>query len=176
MQAQVEAGTYRFDYLPETAPIREGTWRVERIPAVMLDRRVDVGDVSPDDARALVDALNCGAQGVQCDFDDGFCPAWRNVLLGIHNIAQAARGALSYPDPDTGRAVGIGAKSGVMMLRPRAWCMTEMHLQVNGRAVPGPLVDFGYVRVRRVAVGVGTPWNWCVYVTCPPHLSFCSRR
>ena len=28
----------------------------------MLDRRVDVGDVSPDDAKAVVDALNCGAQ------------------------------------------------------------------------------------------------------------------
>ena len=121
----------------------KGAWEVERIPPVLLDRRVDVGDVSPDDARALVSALNSGAQGIQCDFDDGFCPTWRNVLLGIHNISQASRGALSYPDPATAQAVGIGATPGVMMLRPRAWCMTEMHLHVNGRAVPGPLVDFG---------------------------------
>ncbi len=121
----------------------QGVWEVERIPSVLLDRRVDVGDVSPDDARALVSALNSGAQGVQCDFDDGFCPTWRNVLLGIHNISQASRGALSYPDSATAQAVGIGAAPGVMMLRPRSWCMTEMHLHVNGRAVPGPLVDFG---------------------------------
>ena len=66
VQAQVEAGTYRFDFLPETAHVRRGSWRVEPIPAVMLDRRVDVGDVSPDDARSLVDALNCGAQARPC--------------------------------------------------------------------------------------------------------------
>lgn len=40
----------------------QGDWKVEPIPEIMLDRRVDVGDVSPDDAKALVDALNCGAQ------------------------------------------------------------------------------------------------------------------
>lgn len=109
----------------------------------MLDRRVDVGDVSPDDARSLVLALNSGAQGIQCDFDDGFCPAWRNVLQGIYNISRASRGTLSFSDEKMGKVVGIGSKPGVMMLRPRAWCMTEMHLHVNGRAVPGPLVDFG---------------------------------
>lgn len=96
VQAQVEAGTYTFDFLPETAHIRQvrsrsmdettlhswsqiftthtriyihththpaqGDWRVHPIPPVMLDRRVDVGDVSPDDAKSLVEALNCGAQ------------------------------------------------------------------------------------------------------------------
>lgn len=40
----------------------QGAWRVAPIPPVMLDRRVDVGDVSPDDAKSLVEALNCGAQ------------------------------------------------------------------------------------------------------------------
>ncbi len=38
-------------------------------------------------------------QGVQCDFDDGFCPSWRNVLLAVHNIALASRGELAYPHP-----------------------------------------------------------------------------
>lgn len=112
------------------------------IPPVMLDRRVDVGDVSPDDAKSLVEALNCGAQvgsrinvhssprdailfllrmiidphrqipfihilqGIQCDFDDGFCPAWRNVLLAVHNIALASRGELAYPG-----AVRLSVKS-----------------------------------------------------------------
>lgn len=82
-------------------------------------------------------------QGIQCDFDDGFCPSWRNVLQGIYNISLASRDALTYIDPSSGRTVGIGAKHGVMMLRPRAWCMTEIHLRINGRAVPGPLVDYG---------------------------------
>lgn len=57
---------------------------------------------------------------------------------------------LSPPPRQTGRSVRVKppGQTGVMMLRPRAWCMTEFHLHVNGRAVPGPLVDFGWVRRR----------------------------
>lgn len=54
---------------------------------------------------------------------------------------------LSFSTQQTGRSVRVKppGQTGVMMLRPRAWCMTEFHLHVNGRAVPGPLVDFGCV-------------------------------
>jgi malate synthase len=83
-----------------------------------------------------------GLQAVQCDFDDGFCPSWRNVLRAIFNLSQASRTALTYRDVG-GRSVGLGPKPAVMMLRPRAWNMAEVHLHVNGRAVPGPLFDFG---------------------------------
>lgn len=69
----------------------------------------------------------------------------------------------------TGRRVRVKppGQTGVMMLRPRAWCMTEFHLHVNGRAVPGPLVDFGCVRAfaclrRRELEGGG------VVVCLPP--------
>ena len=153
--------------------------------------------------------LTTSQQGIQCDFDDGFCPAWRNVLLAVHNIALASRGELSYTDAvrvnpvqsntspptntppkkqstttqrhhrpydqsinqsntqATGRTVRVKppGETGVMMLRPRAWCMTEFHLHVNGRAVPGPLVDFGCVRGRargRVSMCVFV----CVCVMC----------
>jgi hypothetical protein len=40
----------------------QGPWVVEPLPEVLKDRRVDVGDVSPDDEVALVNALNSGAQ------------------------------------------------------------------------------------------------------------------
>lgn len=40
----------------------QGDWKVAPLPTRMQDRRVDVGDVSPDDALALVLALNSGAQ------------------------------------------------------------------------------------------------------------------
>lgn len=42
------------------------------------------------------------AQGIQCDFDDGFCPTWRNVLLAVHNITLASRGELAYTDATVG--------------------------------------------------------------------------
>ena len=34
-------------------------------------------------------------------------------------------------------------KGPVMMLRPRAWNMTEYNVLVNGQASPAPLIDFG---------------------------------
>ena len=82
-------------------------------------------------------------QGVQCDFDDGFCPSWRNVLMAIHNITLASRGELGSGSGSDSRKGAAKLQQAIMMLRPRAWNMTEMHLHVNGKAVPGPLVDFG---------------------------------
>lgn len=43
-------------------------------------------------------------QGVQCDFDDGFCPTYRNVLQAVHNITLAATGSLTATQPN-GRTV-----------------------------------------------------------------------
>lgn len=40
----------------------QGSWQVAPLPPRMQDRRVDVGDVSPDDALSMVLALNSGAQ------------------------------------------------------------------------------------------------------------------
>jgi len=31
----------------------------------------------------------------------------------------------------------------ILMLRPRAWNMTEHNITVSGKPAPGPLVDFG---------------------------------
>lgn len=42
-----------------------------------------------------------------------------------------------------GGQVRMVSDPGVMMLRPRAWNMVESHVFVNGKAVPGPLFDFG---------------------------------
>ncbi|CEM35133.1 unnamed protein product [Vitrella brassicaformis CCMP3155] len=83
-----------------------------------------------------------GAQGVQVDFDDGFCPSWRNVLIGHLNVANAARGQLPGDQEGHTRAATDGTST-VMMVRPRAWNMIEANVMVNGRRVSGALFGFG---------------------------------
>jgi malate synthase A len=110
-------------------------WRIRPLPPRLRRRHIDLGDVSPADTAHLVASLGCsGADGVQVDFDDGHCPTWHNQLLGWHNIRLAVSGDLPGCPPL--------ADAPVLMLRPRAWNMTEQRVVVGGRAAPGPLVDF----------------------------------
>lgn len=57
----------RPQFRPETRAIRDdASWRVDPVPHVLRDRRVDIGDVSPADRELLLHALNSGAQVQSC--------------------------------------------------------------------------------------------------------------
>ncbi|CAG2053607.1 unnamed protein product [Timema podura] len=87
-----------------------GDWKVAPLPRRLLNRHLDLGDVSPSNQEHFTKALNADVQGVQVDFDDGHCPTWRNQISGLHNVYRAVHGLLPG---------------------------------VNGKEVPGPLLDFG---------------------------------
>ncbi|KAE8999620.1 hypothetical protein PR001_g17798 [Phytophthora rubi] len=124
-------------FLEETQAIREDeTWRIDPQPRALMDRRVDIGDVSPANRELLLRALNSGAQGVQVDFDDGHCPTWNNTIKGHFNVLQAARGLLEVSGQQ------VVENPALLVIRPRAWNMDESHMLVNGRVVPGALFDF----------------------------------
>ncbi|KAG7384179.1 hypothetical protein PHYPSEUDO_002867 [Phytophthora pseudosyringae] len=107
-------------FLEETRAVREDeTWRVDPQPEALMDRRVDIGDVSPANPEFLLRALNSGAQGVQVDFDDGHCPTWNNTIRGHFNVLQAARGLLEVSRET------IVANAALLVVRPRAWNMDE---------------------------------------------------
>uniref|UniRef100_A0AAV1UDI4 malate synthase n=1 Tax=Peronospora matthiolae TaxID=2874970 RepID=A0AAV1UDI4_9STRA len=125
-------------FLEETRLIRQDeTWQIDAQVEELLDRRVDIGDVSPADGDLLLQALNSGAQGVQVDFDDGHCPTWYNTIQGHFNVMQAARGVLDVSGKTTVENAAL------LVVRPRAWNMDESHMIVNGHVVPGALFDFG---------------------------------
>lgn len=126
----------------ETAWIRQDlAWKVDPIPEVLLDRRVDIGDVSPAETEFLIQALNSGAQGIQLDFDDGHCPNWRNQLKGHWNLFHAVRNQLKcYTSSGD---LSISSAPALILVRPRTWNMDEMNMIVNGKAIPGALFDFG---------------------------------
>ncbi|XP_064077203.1 malate synthase-like [Macrobrachium nipponense] len=119
----------------ENPKITKSDWVVAPVPERIVDRRLDLGDVSPANTDKFVEALLCPVNGIQTDFDDGHCPTWKGQLRGLHNVYRAVFGLIpGVPDI---------TKVPVLMLRPRAWNMIEHNMLVDGKEVPGPLFDFG---------------------------------
>ncbi|MCA9234340.1 MAG: hypothetical protein KDA44_02660, partial [Planctomycetales bacterium] len=54
-QARFDAGEDP-DFLPQTADVRRGDWRVAPLPADLLDRRVEI--TGPVDRKMVINALN----------------------------------------------------------------------------------------------------------------------
>ncbi|CAG9782594.1 unnamed protein product [Diatraea saccharalis] len=112
------------------------SWSVAPLPSRLLNRHLDLGDVSASNTAHFVSALNEDVQGIQVDFDDGHCPTWKNQLLAYQNINLAVNGKLP------GAPMNI-AMCPILMLRPRAWNMIEHNILIDGKEAIGPLVDFG---------------------------------
>ena len=65
------------DFLAETKSIRDGDWTVAKIPADLLDRRVEI--TGPVDRKMIVNALNSGAKVFMADFEDASSPMFANI-------------------------------------------------------------------------------------------------
>ncbi|MHB1241968.1 MAG: malate synthase A, partial [Gaiellaceae bacterium] len=75
------------DFLPGTAGVRAGDWRVEPVPAELQDRRVEI--TGPVDRKMVINALNSGAKIFMADFEDSNSPTWRNCIEGQVNLTGA---------------------------------------------------------------------------------------
>ncbi|MFI1467801.1 malate synthase A [Streptomyces wuyuanensis] len=138
------ARTSTLDFLPETARIREDAdWRVAPAPAALDDRRVEI--TGPTDRKMTVNALNSGAKVWLADFEDASAPTWENVVLGQLNLIDAYERRIDFTDPRTGKSYALrpAEELATVVMRPRGWHLDERHLLVDGRPVPGALVDFG---------------------------------
>ena len=131
----------RPDFLPGTRAVREADWRVAE-PAPGLRRRL-VEITGPVDRKMVINALNSGADVFMADFEDATSPTWSNLVQGHVNLRDAVRGDISYTDPATGKDYRLGERRATLVVRPRGLHLPERHLLVDGRAVPGPLFDFG---------------------------------
>lgn len=137
------ARTGKLDFLPETADVRSGDWKVAPAPAALQDRRVEMtGPASP--AKMAINALNSGAKVWLADLEDASTPTWHNVIDSILNLHDAARGTLSYTSPEGKEyTLRTDAPLAVVVARPRGWHMDERHLLADGEPTAGALVDFG---------------------------------
>ncbi|MEV8532629.1 malate synthase A [Streptomyces sp. NPDC051211] len=137
------ARTSHLDFLPDTAQVREGDWKVAPAPAALNDRRVEI--TGPTDRKMTVNALNSGARVWLADFEDASAPTWENVVLGQLNLIDAYERRIDFTDPRSGKTYALkpAEQLATVVMRPRGWHLEERHLQIDGRSVPGALVDFG---------------------------------
>lgn len=164
-QARLDAGEL-LDFLPETRSIRESDWKVSPIPQDLLDRRVEI--TGPVDAKMVINALNSGAKVFMADFEDSLSPTWDNVMDGQRSMRGAINRDLEYTAPN-GKHYKLGEKLAVLIVRPRGWHLDEKHILVDGKPVPGGLVDFGlyFFHNARKAISIGTgPYFYLPKLEC----------
>ncbi len=128
------------DFLPETADVRAGDWRVAPVPADLQDRRVEI--TGPVDRKMIINALNAPVRCFMADFEDSCAPTWENIVRGQINLADAIRRHISYADAATGKIYRLAERTATLIVRPRGWHLPEKHVLVNGEEVSGALFDF----------------------------------
>jgi malate synthase len=128
-------------FLPETADIRSGDWKVAPLPKDLLRRRVEI--TGPVSAKMVINALNSGADVFMADFEDATCPVFHNQVDGQKNLMEAVRGTLAFRDEKKKKDYTLNDERAVLMVRPRGWHLPELHVLVGGKPIPGALFDFG---------------------------------
>jgi len=138
-QAEFDAGGLP-DFDPTTAEIREGDWSVATIPEEVRDRRTEI--TGPVSRKMVINALNSGAQVYMADFEDSTSPTWHAIMDGQVNLMDAVRREIDFTTEE-GKSYRLNDETAVLMVRPRGLHLPTRHLRVNGRPIPGSLVDFG---------------------------------
>jgi malate synthase len=139
-QIRIDAGELP-TFLPETAGIRADTWTIASLPHDLRDRRVEITGPSGD-RKMVINALNSGASVFMADLEDANSPTWENTIGGQVNVRDAIRGSITFASPE-GKAYSLGERTAVLMIRPRGWHLPEKHLVLDGKSIPGSLVDAG---------------------------------
>jgi malate synthase len=141
-----------FGFLPETADVRAGDWKVGSIPADLQRRHVEI--TGPTERKMLVNALNSSADMFMADFEDSSTPTWDNQIQGQINVRDANRQSISFTSPE-GKHYSLNEHTATLLIRPRGWHLLEKHMTVDGAPVSGGLFDFGlyffHNAARRVA-------------------------
>jgi len=137
-RARLEAGE-GFDFLRETAHVRQGDWTCAGTPADILDRRTEI--TGPVDRKMVINALNSGAKVFMADFEDATCPTWENQIEGQKNLFDAVRRTITFEA--SGKSYALAEKTAVLFVRPRGLHLDEKHVTVDGAFCPGSLFDFG---------------------------------
>ncbi|HUR60010.1 MAG TPA: malate synthase A [Opitutaceae bacterium] len=138
-QREIDAGKLP-DFLPETAHIRGGDWRVPPPPPDLVDRRTEI--TGPVDRKMTINALNSGAQCWMADFEDANAPTWENVIEGQINMRDAIRRTITFTSPE-GKKYALKEKVATIVTRPRGWHMDEKHVRLGGKRVSASLFDWG---------------------------------
>lgn len=156
-QVEISAGG-TLDFLPETAHVRSGDWKVAPPAPGLIDRRVEI--TGPTEHRMAINALNCGARVWLADFEDANAPLWENLVGGQLNLIDALDRTIDFTTPE-GRTYALAPDGDLatIVVRPRGWHLPEKHLLVDGEPMSASLFDFGlyvfHCARRQLAKGKG---------------------
>jgi malate synthase len=134
---RLDAGE-RPDFLPETAYIRNGDWKIAPIPAALECRRVEI--TGPVERKMVINAFNSGADSYMTDFEDSNSPVWDNQITGQINLRDAIRKTISLEQ--NGKSYKLNDKVATLVVRPRGWHLDEKHVLIDGKRVSGGIFDF----------------------------------
>ena len=134
---KLDAGE-RPDFLPETAHIRNGDWKIAPIPKALECRRVEI--TGPVERKMVINAFNSGADSYMTDFEDSNTPNWDNQITGQINMIDAVRRTISLEQ--NGKSYKLGDKIATLVVRPRGWHLDEKHVKVDGKRISGGMFDF----------------------------------
>jgi malate synthase len=126
------------DFLPETADIRNGDWKIAPIPKTLECRRVEI--TGPVERKMVINAFNSGADSYMTDFEDSNTPNWDNQLTGQINMRDAVRKTISMEQ--NGKIYKLNDKIATLVVRPRGWHLDEKHVLVDGKRISGGIFDF----------------------------------
>lgn len=128
------------DFDPATADIRRGDWKVADIPADLQKRRLEI--TGPVERKMVINALNADVDVFMADFEDAQSPTWEGMVAGQINLRDANRGEISYVDDQRGKSYQLKPDPALLIARVRGLHLPEKHIQLDGRPLPGALVDF----------------------------------
>jgi malate synthase len=139
-QAELDAGQLP-GFLPDTAAIRNGNWRVALVPPDLQDRRVEI--TGPVERKMMINALNSRARAFMADCEDSCAPTWGNMVRGQQNLKDAVDRTINFSDPSNGKQYRLNERTATLIVRPRGWHLPEKHVRVDGEITSGSLFDFG---------------------------------
>ncbi|WP_426106291.1 malate synthase A [Massilia sp. TSP1-1-2] len=134
----------RPDFLPETAHIRAGDWKIAPIPPALECRRVEI--TGPVERKMVINAFNSGADSYMTDFEDSNTPNWDNQITGQINMRDAVRRTISMEQ--NGKTYKLNDKIATLVVRPRGWHLDEKHVLVDGKRISGGIFDFALFMVH----------------------------
>src|ERR1700751_51686 len=144
-QAELSHGAM-FDFLPDTAHIREDTtWRVAPPAAGLVDRRVEITGAT--DKKMTINALNSGANVWLADFEDANTPLWSNMIEGQLNLKDALDRTIDFTQGGKEYGLRPDEELATIVVRPRGWHLPEKHILIDGERASGSLTDFALYMV-----------------------------
>ena len=138
-QAEFDRGELP-NFLEETKQIRDGLWKVSKVPEILKDRRVEI--TGPVDRKMIINALNSGAKVYMADFEDSSSPTWSAMMDGQVNLKDATSGTIEFTN-EIGKKYQLADRTATLIVRPRGLHLKEKGFLAYGSPVPAALIDFG---------------------------------